>query len=87
MRRQRAEWMKPADDQILETLEGQGAGTPKSLSDELDMNNDYVGTRCRTLVAYGLVDRVSRGLYAITDDGRAYLLGDLDAGEVKRKHE
>ena len=84
MRRQRAEWMKPADDRILETLEGQGAGTPKSLADELEMNNDYVGSRCRTLVAYGLVDRVSRGLYKITDDGRAYLLGNLDASELER---
>jgi hypothetical protein len=82
MRRQRADWMKPVDDQIMEVLKDSGAGTPNSLADELDKNNDYVGRRCRELTSYGLLERVSRGLYMLTDLGGEYLAGELDANEL-----
>ncbi|RZH66998.1 hypothetical protein [Natrinema altunense] len=80
--RKRAEWMTRADDEILEYLGAQGAGTPKSIADEIDRNNNYIGVRCRKLASYGLVERPSRGFYVITDAGTAYLEGELDASEL-----
>lgn len=77
--RKRAEWMKPVDERILEYLEDEGAGTPKSIANAFDMNNDYVGVRCRLLVDAGLLTRVSRGLYSVTSDGEEFLSGELDA--------
>ncbi|QCS42006.1 hypothetical protein FEJ81_06410 [Natrinema versiforme] len=77
--RKRAEWMTRADDEILEYLETHGAGTLKSIADEIDRNNDYIGTQCRTLASYGLVNRPSRGFYVLSKSGGAYLAGELDA--------
>jgi len=82
MRRQRADWMNPVDDQIMEILKESGAGTPNSLAQELERNNDYLGRRCRELTSYGLLERPSRGLYVLTDLGEKYLDGDLDASEL-----
>jgi len=86
--RQDAEWMRnPADDRILEVLEREGNMTPRAVSKEgeiprVDITRDYAGDRLRTLRRYGLVERVDRGLYRITDDGRAYLDQDLDASTL-----
>ena len=85
--RKRAEWMTRADDEILEYLQSQGAGTPKSIADEIDRNNNYIGVRCRKLASYGLVDRPSRGFYVITDYGTEYLEGELDASTLEQNGE
>lgn len=87
--RQDAEWMRnPADDRILEVLEREGNMTPRAVSKEgevprVDITRDYAGTRLRTLRIYGLVERVDRGLYRITDKGRAYLDQELDAATLE----
>lgn len=83
MRRQRADWMNPVDDEIMELLDESGAGTPQSLANELTKNNDYIGVRCRELASKGLLERPSRGLYVLTDEGKQYLAGELDAGELR----
>lgn len=82
--RQRANWMNPVDDRILELLADEGAGTPKSLADSIGHNNDYVGVRCRELAAFGLLRRPSRGLYLLSEQGQAYLEGELDAGDLEK---
>lgn len=83
MRRRRANWMTRTDDEILEYLCEQGAGTPKSMSDDLGRNNNYLTTRCKQLTDYGLVEQPSRGFYTISDEGREYLAGELDASELE----
>lgn len=75
--------MKPVDDQIMELLSDVGAGTPKSMADDLGYNNDYVTSRCSELVDYGLLEKPSTGLYRLTEDGAAYLTGDLDASDLE----
>lgn len=84
MRRRRGEWMVPADDEILEIIQEQGAATPKSIASEVDKNNDYIGTRCRILTSYGLLKRPSRGLYMLTETGEDYLSGEVDASELDK---
>nr|WP_256948978.1 winged helix-turn-helix domain-containing protein [Halorubrum ezzemoulense] len=80
--RQRAEWMKPVDDQILELMKDEGNLTPRAVEDFGIAVSDYAGDRFAVLRRYGLVERISRGLYRLTDDGRAYLDEELDAAEL-----
>ncbi|WP_248515056.1 winged helix-turn-helix domain-containing protein [Salinarchaeum laminariae] len=47
--------------------------------ERLYWNNQYLGRRCRLLAKQGLIVNIGNGVYQITDDGRAYLDGDLDA--------
>lgn len=81
--RQRAEWMNPIDDQIMEYLRDAGAGTPKAIADDLDRHSKYVGARCRELTKYGLLSRPSRGLYRLSEAGEEYLDEELDASELE----
>lgn len=88
--RRHAEWMRhPTDERILETVRKEGNMTPRALSRDgdvprLDISRDYAGDRCRELTAYGLLERLDRGLYRLTDAGRAYLDEALDANELTR---
>lgn len=81
--RQRADWMKPVDDQILELMRDEGNLTPRAVDDFGVAVSDYAGDRFSVLRRYGLVERISRGLYRLTDDGRDYLDEDLDAAELE----
>lgn len=81
--RKRGDWMTPMDDYILELLEEEGQYTPSVIADKLDYHPKSVGRRCRELQRRGLLRNIRRGLYQITDDGRDYLAGDLDASEVE----
>jgi Mn-dependent DtxR family transcriptional regulator len=80
--RQRAEWMVPSDDPILEYLADAGEVPPAVIGRNIDSHPNYVGERCRLLAKYGLVDRRDDGYYALTADGRDYLAGDLDADQL-----
>lgn len=80
--RQRAEWMKPVDDQILELMRDEGNLTPTAVDQFGVTVSDYAGDRLGVLAKYGLVERIARGLYRLTDEGRAYLDEDLDASTL-----
>ena len=82
--RMEADWMsRPADDQILEALREHGALTPKTMGEHTGLTNNYAGERARELSRYGLVNRVARGVYTISGDGRAWLDEDLDATTLR----
>jgi len=86
--RSSADWMsQPADDRILEVVRDEGNMTPLALSRDgevprIDIGRKWAGERCRKLVKYGLLRKIDRGLFAITDDGEAYLDEELDASEL-----
>ncbi|ADB60841.1 hypothetical protein Htur_1956 [Haloterrigena turkmenica DSM 5511] len=76
--------MTQADDRILETLADSGLVlSPRVLSANTDYSRHYLSTRLGNLRDAGLVDRIDEGLYRITDLGRAYLEGDLEADELE----
>jgi Mn-dependent DtxR family transcriptional regulator len=77
--RQRAEWMKPADDAILEYVRDAGEVPPAVIARNTDMHRKYAGERCRELARYGLLDKREGGYYRLTDRGEAYLNEELDA--------
>ncbi len=81
--RKRAEWMRPKDEHILEVMRDEGNMTPQAL-EEFDVAvANYARDRLSELTRYGLVERLSRGLYRLTDDGRAFLDEELDATELE----
>ena len=87
MPRQPANWMVRSDDRILETIQEEGNMTPLALSEEgerprLDITRNWAGQRCRKLAEHGLLLRLEKGLYGITDQGLGYLNGDLDASTL-----
>lgn len=86
--RQPADWMVLTDNQILEAIRDEGNMTPLALSKEgeiprISIGRKYAGERCRKLLEYGLLEKVDRGLYRLTDDGRAYLNEQLDASTLE----
>lgn len=81
--------MTNADDHILEFLLNQGnreiIATPAVISVNIDFNDGYVRQRLSELLDAGLVNYhdKNRGMYQITEKGRKYLAGDLDASELE----
>jgi restriction endonuclease Mrr len=80
--RQRADWMAPADDDILELIREHGNLTPAAIEKFGGPSGDHAGHRARKLAEAGLLDQLTRGLYAITDEGDAYLEEEFDAAEL-----
>jgi len=82
--RQRAEWTTQTDEAILETMRDEGNMTPQALDDTFDVATaNYARDRLSEyLVPHGLAEKIGRGLYRLTDDGRAFLDGELDASTL-----
>lgn len=87
--RQPGEWMHlPTDHFLLELLEETDLIlSPAVLARNLDYNRVTVSRRLTELTDYGLVERVDRGYYRITDAGVAYLDGELDADTLAADEE
>lgn len=85
--RKDAEWMVPVDDRILELIQEKGNLNPAAI-EQFDVTSaNHASRRCSKLAEYGLLDRMAPGLYALTDEGLAYLNRELDASELQRDHE
>ena len=87
--RSHADWMVEVDERILEFLDERGNHPPSAIRDQLaeigsgmDYSSQHINNRCRKLRDHGLVTNVASGVYSITDTGRDFLTGDLDAGTL-----
>lgn len=76
--------MTLVDDRVLEYLSEHEAGSPQKIKKEarIRYTPQYIAERCRTLADYGLVKSLGNAVYAITEDGKQYLAGELDTGEL-----
>lgn len=81
--RESADWMVPSDDRILELIREHGNLTPKAIEAFGGPVRQHASRRCAKLAEYGLLERVYRGLYGITDEGEAYLDEELDASDLE----
>jgi Mn-dependent DtxR family transcriptional regulator len=81
--RQRADWMVPSDDQILELLDDHKHLTPKGIEHYGGPSSGHAHDRCSVLVDYGLVERVVQGLYKLTEEGEKYLNEEIDASDLE----
>jgi hypothetical protein len=85
--RKRAEWMRPKDEHIMEVMRDEGNMTPQALDEFGVAAANYARDRLSLLASYGLVEKLSRGLYRLTDEGEAFLDEELDAGDLERREE
>jgi len=83
--RKRADWMKPADDAILEYVRDAGEVPPAVISRNVGIHSKYAGKRSRKLSEYGLLNRSEDGYYSLTLQGDRYLNEDLDATQLSKK--
>lgn len=89
MRRPHVPWMTRADDAILEFLLNEGnkeiVATPGVIEANLSYGSSTVTKRVRVLEEQGLLQYhdEKRGLYELTETGRAYLAGELDAEDLE----
>ena len=83
--RQSGTWMTIWDDRILETLRSEGPMAVGSIAEKNDIrvSDSTVSRRCSKLVENCLTVHIGNGVYQITEDGVAYLEGELDASELE----
>ncbi len=80
--RQPADWMRPMDDTILELFHSSELVlTPAVIALNIDRSRGEVNRRLNELETNGLVERVDRGKYRMTELGEAYLRGSRPATE------
>ncbi|MFC6752012.1 winged helix-turn-helix domain-containing protein [Halorubrum tibetense] len=73
----------PIDDRILEALATSGLVlSPSVIAFNIDKARSEVNRRLSILVDHGLVERVKRGYYKITDIGEQYLSGEADPNDL-----
>ena len=86
--RKRAEWMRPVDERILETMRDEGNLTPQALDEAFDVTAaNHASNRLSVLAKYGLVEKIARGLYRLTESGEAFLDENLNASELEASDE
>jgi len=80
-----AQWMKGADDRILEFIYQEGPSTPTQMHEDgrVRFSRTYINTRCKILAEHGLLLNLGNGVYQITEVGEAYLDGELDTADLE----
>ncbi|WP_222916758.1 transcriptional regulator [Natrinema sp. SYSU A 869] len=74
----------PSDERILEVLYTSNLIlSPAVVGKNIETTRVHINRRLSVLVDYGVVHRVERGYYKITESGVEYLEGELDAGELE----
>lgn len=86
-RRKRGQWMNTAIDPVLEFLDDHDVAVPIGVLDnELDPGYRTIKRGLEELEAHGFVTRDDdyTSYYRITERGRQYLAGELDASDLER---
>lgn len=85
----RVGWMMAADPSILEYMaiakdayNNPAKQTPKTISLNTGYSRKHVGNRCRVLADRGLLERIDRGVYRITDSGIAAVEKEIDPEDL-----
>jgi predicted transcriptional regulator len=75
--------MTQLDDEILELLDSSKLVlSPSIIAFNIDRSREGVADRITTLTDYGLIEKVERGKYRITEEGEQYLQGELDVSDL-----
>jgi len=78
--------MNQTDDYILELLEESNLIlSPSIIAVNLDYTRNWISKRLGKLEGADLVEKVGEGQYRISEKGRAYLAGDLNASELEKE--
>lgn len=65
--RQPVDWVTPMDDRVIEVLDAGLVFSPTIVAYNIDKTWEAVGRRLSELSKAGLVNRIERGRYEITD--------------------
>lgn len=84
-----APWMKSPDPFILEYLNEEGLSSPSEISedDRIYFQRSWINKRLKALEGYGMVQNRGNGMYAITQEGQAWLVGEFDPRPEGNKSE
>ncbi|MGB9931126.1 helix-turn-helix domain-containing protein [Haloarcula amylolytica] len=86
--RPRVEWMNQTDDRLLDLLDESDLElSPAVLAKNLDYSRSWVSRRLSKLVDAELVAVDDGSYYSITQRGRDYLAGDLEAEDLQLSDE
>lgn len=86
---QLASWMTPVDRDILERLQNEGNRelvlNPASIAANTDWSHQTVREHVSNLRDHDLIEyhNQKRGVYCLSDRGRKYLNGEIDASELE----
>ena len=80
-----ADWMVGADDRILEFLFEGGPSTPTKMHNDgrVRYSRTHINQRLKALAEHMFVINLGNGVYQITDRGKEYLNGELDAAALE----
>lgn len=80
---ERVEWMSPVHYEVLYFFDEHDIViSPRDLALNIDYTRKYIGQECRKLADAGLLEN-DDGKFSLSDLGREFLAGDLDADEVE----
>lgn len=76
--------MNQTDNRILELLEESNLVlSPAVIAVNLDYTRNWVSRRVSKLVQAGLIEETNGSYYHISEKGREYLAGDIEAEELE----
>lgn len=82
---ERVDWFAPVDYEILQFYEQHDIqATAKVIAANIEYDRQYVNKRCNRLTDAGLLLKQEGGLFELSNSGRAFLAGELDAEDLER---
>jgi len=82
--RKSASWMTIWDDRILEIMRENGPTSPTPLErhEYIHIGKSGISKRLNRMSKHGLVQELGNGVYSITESGKMYLDGDINAEDL-----
>jgi len=79
---ERVSWMSPIHYEILEFFENHDIWiSARPLAENIGYDRNYTSRECGTLVEQGILEKKDT-IYSLSDRGRAFLAGEIDADEL-----
>jgi predicted transcriptional regulator len=75
------DWLTEMDREIINVLGTNLILTPSIIAENIGRSREGVGNRLNALQAGGLVEKVDRGKYRLTEEGHAYMTEFVDVDE------
>ncbi|WP_225334923.1 hypothetical protein [Halomicrobium urmianum] len=79
--RKSAYWMMQVDERILDYLDQEDWATPRMMARDrcFSVSEGFIWERCQMLRYVGFIAQFGRDMYELTNDGKLYLQGEIDA--------
>ncbi len=85
---ERVSWFSPVDYEVLMFFEDHDIlASPKVIGNNIGYDRQYVSKRCRKLMGAKLLRKDESDLYELTEFGREYLAGEVEATEIEKLEE